>query len=61
MRIYFNGASAKAVAKAGVSSGDWLSLSLKGSEWAKHGSAANTPGKGIEWDLRYGERVVLQV
>lgn len=61
VRIHFTGASAKAVARAHVASGDQLLLNLKGVKWAKDGSTASTPGKGIEWDLRYGERVVLQI
>lgn len=61
VRIHFNGASAKAVARLSVSSGDRLSLSLNGAEWAKDGATASTPGKGIEWELKYSERVVLQV
>lgn len=61
VRIYFDGASAKAVAKLGVSSGDHITISLKGASWGKDASAASTPGKGIEWDLRYRNRVFLQV
>lgn len=61
VRIYFTGASAKAVARAHIASGDQLLLNLKGVKWAKDGSTATTPGKGIEWELRYGERVVLHI
>lgn len=61
VRLLINGSSAKAVARLGVRIGDRLSLSLEGSEWVKNNPAVTTPGKGIEWDLRYGERMVLQV
>jgi len=61
VRVRFNGASAKAVARSGISSGDQLLLSLRGIQWEKDASVATTPGKGIEWEIRYGERVQLQV
>ena len=44
-----------------MASGDQLLLSLKGAEWAKDTLAASTPGRSIEWELRYGDRLVLQV
>lgn len=61
VRIHFHGSSAKALARSGLGSGDQLLLSLKGVEWAKDTLAASTPGRGIDWELRYGERVVVQV
>ena len=61
VRVHFHGSSAKALSRSGIVSGDKLSLSLKGVEWAKDTLTALTPGRGIEWELRYGERLVLQV
>lgn len=61
VRLLFNGSSAKAVSRLGVSIGDRLNISLEGSQWAKNNHAVTTPGKGIEGELRYGERMVLQV
>ena len=61
VRIHFDGSSAKAVAKACVTSGDELSLSLRGSSWVKDVVEDITPGKSVEWELRFGERLVLQV
>lgn len=61
VRVFFIGASAKAVARAHIASGDGLLLELKGAKWAKDGSAASTPGKGIEWELRFGGKVALQI
>lgn len=61
VRVHFHGSSAKALSRAGVSSGDQLLLNLTGVQWAKDTFTASTPGKGIEWELRYGERAVLQV
>ncbi|MCJ1278254.1 hypothetical protein MMC21_006069 [Puttea exsequens] len=61
VRLYFTGASAKAVARASVSSGDQLHISLIGTQFTKDASTASTPGRNIEWELRYGGRVVLQI
>ena len=61
VRVHFHGSSAKALSTAGVNSGDQLLLNLTGMQWAKDAFTASTPGKGIEWELRYGERAVLQV
>ena len=61
VRVHFQGPSAKAVARSGISSGDQLLLSLKGAQWAKDSTAAATPGRGIGWELQFEERLVLQV
>lgn len=61
VRVHFQGSSAKAVARSGISSGDQLLLSLKGAQWAKDSTAATTPGKGIDWQLQFEERLELQV
>lgn len=61
IRVTFTGSSAKLVARSGVSSGDGLVLGLTGVQWAKDQTTLSTPGKGSEWELRFGERAVLQV
>ena len=61
VRVRFQGSSARAVAKAGLSSGDELALGLQGVSWEKDTTTANTPGRGIEWELSFGERVVFEV
>lgn len=61
VRVNFHGSSAKAVARSGLRSGDQLLLSLEGAQWAKDSTAATTPGRAIDWELEYGERLVLQV
>jgi hypothetical protein len=65
VRLHFTGSSAKAVARGGIRSGDQLLLSLDDVQWTQDASAAEattqTPGKGIDWELRFQERVVLQV
>ncbi len=65
VRLHFTGSSAKAVARGGIQSGDRLLLSLEDVQWTQNASTAEittqTPGKGIDWELQFGERVVLQV
>ena len=61
VRVSFTGASANAVAKSRISSGDSLRLSLVGVTWIKDTATTSTPGKGIEWELKYGCRVLFEV
>jgi hypothetical protein len=60
VRVQFSGPSAKAVVNSKIGSGDEILLSLEGAEWVKDGSVAQTPGRGIEWELKFTERVLLQ-
>ncbi|SLM37841.1 Telomeric single stranded DNA binding POT1/Cdc13 [Lasallia pustulata] len=61
IRLTFIGSSAKLVARSGVSSGDGLVLSLDAVQWAKDETTSSTPGKGSEWELRFGERAILRI
>lgn len=61
VRIHFTGSSATAVARSGITIGTQISLSLVGVHWAKDESTPRTPGNGVEWELRFGERLALQV
>lgn len=63
VRVGFHGASAKAVANARVGIGDTVLLSLRGAQWERPADDEHpvTPGKGVEWNLRYDSGVVLEV
>jgi len=61
VRVQFSGSSAKEVAKSGIASGDQVILSLDGAEWIHNEAAVATPGKGVEFELKFTERLVLQV
>jgi hypothetical protein len=61
VRVQFSGSSANAVHEAGIGSGDEVMLSLDGVEWNKDESAGQTPGRSIEWELKFTERLLLQV
>ncbi|KFZ03386.1 hypothetical protein V502_10989, partial [Pseudogymnoascus sp. VKM F-4520 (FW-2644)] len=62
VKVQFAGSSAKHVYDAGIGSGDELVVSLNGAEWIPESAgAAQTPGRGIEWELKFAERLVLQI
>ncbi|KFY64226.1 hypothetical protein V496_03401 [Pseudogymnoascus sp. VKM F-4515 (FW-2607)] len=62
VKVQFAGSSAKHVFDAGIGSGDELVVCLNGAEWIpESASAAQTPGRGIEWELKFSERLVLQI
>ncbi len=61
VRVQFLGSSAHHVFKAGIGSGDQVILSLDGVNWAKDESTKQTPGRGIEWELRFTEKLIIQV
>jgi hypothetical protein len=61
VRVQFSGSSAKEVAKSGIASGDQVILSLNGVEWVHEGATVATPGRGVEFELKFTERLLLQV
>ncbi|OBT67437.1 hypothetical protein VE03_03029 [Pseudogymnoascus sp. 23342-1-I1] len=62
VKVQFAGSSAKHVYDAGIGSGDELVVSLNGAEWIpESASTAQTPGRGIEWELKFSGRLVLQI
>ena len=61
VRVQFSGPCAKAVSKAGIASGDEVILSLNGVEFIPDEVDGERPGNGVEFELRFTERVLLQV
>jgi hypothetical protein len=62
VKVQFVGSSARHVSSAGIGSGDELVLNLAGAEWVKDAAVpSQTPGRGIEWELKFGEKLVVQV
>ncbi len=61
VRIQFSGSSARSVFEAGIGSGDEIILSLEGVDWTKDESAGHTPGRSIDWELKFSERLLLKV
>ncbi|KAL8905092.1 MAG: hypothetical protein Q9171_006811 [Xanthocarpia ochracea] len=61
VRVQFRGSSAKTLADNNVQSGDHVKLSLLHCQWEKDETASGTPGRGIEWELRFEGRVVIKI
>lgn len=61
VRVQFAGSTAKRVAKAGIASGDEIVLHLDGVEWLENQDAVSTPGRGVDVELKFTERLYLQV
>ncbi|MCJ1434333.1 hypothetical protein MMC27_003700 [Xylographa pallens] len=61
VRISFTGASAKAIAKSGLTSGDRVSVRLTAAVWRPEDTGGTTPGRGPGWELQYGQGVTLQI
>lgn len=61
VRVQFAGSSAKNVAKAGLGSGDEVTLSLDGVEWIEAQDDTAIPGRGLEFELKFREKLHLQV
>ncbi|KAL8936749.1 MAG: hypothetical protein Q9216_004768 [Gyalolechia sp. 2 TL-2023] len=61
VRIQFIGSSASAVSACDPKSGDSVTLRLLGAQWEKDETSSRTPGKGIEWQLRFEQRLVLRI
>ncbi|KAL9596490.1 MAG: hypothetical protein Q9219_005751 [cf. Caloplaca sp. 3 TL-2023] len=61
VRIHFTGPSASAVSRCDPKSGDHVAVRLVGAQWEKDESASQTPGRGIGWQLRFEQRLIIQV
>ncbi len=61
VRVQFTGSSAKVVKNSGIGSGDEIVLSLDGVEWVHDEVNVSTPGRGVEFELRFTERLLFQV
>jgi hypothetical protein len=61
VRVQFSGSSAKAIAKAGIASGDEVTLCLDGVEFVTVEPEITTPGRNVECELRFAERLFLGV
>ncbi|CAD6451860.1 8dac0915-0fd9-4341-833b-f3f4db050a0a [Sclerotinia trifoliorum] len=60
VRVQFSGSSANAVAKSGITSGDEVILCLDGAEYVELEPPNATPGRGVEFELKFKERLLLQ-
>lgn len=60
VRVEFSGPAAKAVADAGLNSGDEIILSLKGVEWADKDPRTPLLGEPLDWQLKFRGKLLLQ-
>jgi len=61
VRVQLAGASAEAVARSHIGIGDEVTLRLLGAQWMSNVENTKTPGRSVDWELRYGQRLVMQV
>ncbi|KAL8828942.1 MAG: hypothetical protein Q9170_006383 [Blastenia crenularia] len=61
VRIHFTGSIASAVSRCDPKSGDHITLHLLGAQWEKDETVSKTPGRGIDWQLRFEQRLTIQI
>ena len=61
VRVRFAGPSAKAIGESGVEIGDEVLVSLRGARFLQEEEEIRTPGKSIDWELSFGQRLNLRV
>lgn len=61
VRVQFSGSSANAIAKSGITSGDEVILCLDGVEYVGTEAPSATPGRGVEFELKFTDKLLLQV
>lgn len=63
VRVNFTGSAAKVLGESGLGGSDEVYLSLDGAEWEPEETKKrqSLPGAGIDWQLKFSSRVLLQV
>ncbi len=61
VRVQLDGSAAQAVASTGLGGGDELVLSLDGAQWGRDDSVVQFPGSRLDWQLKFSEKLLLQV
>lgn len=59
-KVVFRDGAAREIAKTKVGIGDTVKLSLLGCDWKETSETVSTPGKKIDWDLEFSDRVVFR-
>ncbi|KAG9243747.1 hypothetical protein BJ878DRAFT_542969 [Calycina marina] len=60
VRVQFSASSAKSIEQAGIASGDEVIICLVGAEFVFDEVVRSTPGRSVEFELRFSERLFLQ-
>ncbi|KAF2179889.1 hypothetical protein K469DRAFT_797835 [Zopfia rhizophila CBS 207.26] len=61
VRVRFSGPSAKALATTGIGIGDEVTLGLCGAQFVQEDREVRTPGKSIDWELSFTQRLVVEI
>lgn len=61
VRVLFQGASAAALARTKIGSGDEFMLHLEGVQWIEADPGITTPGRSVDTELLFKRRLVCQV
>lgn len=59
--VRFQGASAAALARTRIGSGDEIHLQLEGVRWLEADPGVTTPGRSVDTELLFKRRLVCQV
>jgi hypothetical protein len=60
VKVTFQGTAAQQIAKSQLGIGDIVLLRIDHAEWIDTGDAVETPGKKVQWDLHFKNRVLLE-
>jgi hypothetical protein len=61
IRVQFSGPSAQALARSRVGIGDEVLLSLQGAKWTETALGVSTPGKSVDAELLFKQRLSMKV
>jgi hypothetical protein len=61
VRVRFSGPAGRALGNSGICIGDEVILALQGAQYINDVGDVWTPGKSVEWELSFQQRLVTQV
>ncbi|OCL02115.1 hypothetical protein AOQ84DRAFT_443578 [Glonium stellatum] len=61
VRVRFSGPAGRALGNSGIGIGDEVILSLQGAHYIDDVGDVRTPGKSVEWELLFQQRLVAQI
>lgn len=61
VRVRFSGPAGRALGNSGIGIGDEVILALQGAQYINGVGSVRIPGKSVEWELSFQQRLVTQV
>lgn len=61
VRVRFSGPAGRALGNSGIGIGDEVILALQGAQYINDVGDVRTPGKSVEWELSFQQRLVTQI